>query len=199
MKLKLPAILASLAMSLALAQPLPQQVPQGKSAAEYFDLGKAYKGAGWTEQAREALQLSVKADPKGVGKQAQAYLDCYIPRFPVSQEAVQRNVEGYNQMVSNDLAGAEKTFLDCIRRYPRFEWPMGNLGMLYTQQGKTAQAEKVLRQALTLNPNYVNGWIHLAEACQKAGDKAGAQQAIGEALRLDPQNGGARALQRDLR
>jgi len=188
-----------LSLILAGAQGLPQQVPEGKTAAEYYEMGQLYKKAGWTEQSRDCLNRSIKADPRGVGKEAKVFLECYIPKYPVTPDAVQMNVMGYNQMAQNDLAGAEKTFQDCIKKYPKFEWPYGNLGMLYSQQGKQKEARQTLQKVLGMNPSYVNGWIHLAEACQKDNDMAGAKEAVARVLQLDPSNSAARRLQSQLK
>ena len=195
----LVCLLAALVWGPVKAQGLPQQVPEGKTAAEYLEMGKLYKKGGWTEQARDALNRSIKADPGGVGKEARVYLECYIPRYPVSPEAVQLNIAGYNQMVQNDLVGAEKTFLECNRKYPKFEWPYGNLGLVYTQQGKLKEARRALQKSLSLNPSYVNGWLHLAEVCQQGSDSAGAREAVNKVLQLDPSNSSARRLQSQLK
>jgi predicted Zn-dependent protease len=182
-------------LCLGLAQGLPEKVPDGKTPAEYYEMAQQYKRSGWTEQARDALNRSIKADPAGVGRQAKVYLDCYIPRYPVVSEAVQLNIAGYNQMAAGDLKAAETTFKDCIRRYPKFEWPYGNLGMVYTEMGQFKEARQVLQKSLDLNPSYVNGWVHMAEACLRDNDKAGAKSAISQALRCDPASSSARKVQ----
>lgn len=156
------------------AQPA-YQVPDGLSAAQYFELAKQYKAAGWPEQAREALTRSIKADPQGIGKKAQIYLRAYIPRLPVPDVAAQKNITGYNQMARGDRAGAIRTFEECILQFPDFEWPYGNLGFIYTQQGRTKEARDVLQKALAINPSYVNGWLHMAQAKLKDGDVKGAR------------------------
>src|SRR5260370_23231543 len=90
-------LLLAMTIGSVAAQPV-YQVPHGLSAAQYFELGKQYKAAGWPEQARDALTRSINADPQGIGKKAQIYLRAYIPRDPVSNAAVQQNIAGYNQM-----------------------------------------------------------------------------------------------------
>lgn len=167
-------VLLAITVGRAAAQP-PHQVPDGLSAAQYLDLGKQYKEAGWPEQARDALNRSIKADPEGIGKKAQIYLRAYIPRLPVPDVAAQKNITGYNQMARGDRAGAIRTFEECILQFPDFEWPYGNLGFIYTQQGRTKEARDVLQKALAINPSYVNGWLHMAQAKLKDGDVKGAR------------------------
>jgi tetratricopeptide (TPR) repeat protein len=72
--------------------------------------------------------------------------------------------------------------------------PYGNLGSIYTQQGRTKEAKELLRKALTINPSYVNGWIHMAEANLREGDVKAARHAAQMALQLDPDNAPAKFL-----
>jgi tetratricopeptide (TPR) repeat protein len=166
----------------------PYQVPEGMSAAQYLDLGKEYKASGWTEQARDALNRSIKADPEGIGKKAETYLRAYLPRYPVPAVAVQKNIAGFNQLARGDQEGAIRTFQECILQFPDFEWPYGNLGSVYVQQGRTKEARDILEKALAINPSYVNGWLHLAEAKLKDGDLKGAHEAARMAQQADPDN-----------
>jgi len=163
-------------------------VPEGLTAAQYLDLGKQYKAVGWPEQARGALTRSIKADPDGVGKKAETYLRAYVPRDRVPDAAVEMNILGYNLLARGDQAGAIQAFQDCIAQFPNFEWPYGNLGSMYVKQGRTQEAKDILQKALTINPSYVNGWIHLAEARLKEGDVNGAHEAARMAQRIDPDN-----------
>ena len=188
-------IAVGFSLCLGLAQGLPEKVPDGKTPSEYYEMAQQYKRSGWTEQARDALNRSIKADPGGVGRQAKVYLDCNIPRYPAEPAAVQLNIAGYNQMATGDFKSAEGTFKDCIRRYPKFEWPYGNLGLVYIELGQLKEARQVLQKSLDINPSYVNGWVHLAEACLKDNDKAGAKSAISQALRCDPGSSSARKVQ----
>ena len=173
--------------SLAFAQP-PEKVPSGLSSGDYLKLGKEYKQAGWTEQAREALQRCIKADPSGVGKPASIFLRCYLPRYPAPRVAVQANIVGYNKLVSGDLKGAEQEFKDCSRRYPKFEWPLANLGALYAQQKKPKEAIALLKRALLINPDYVNAWMNLASAHLAENDIKSADMDLNSAYQSDPSN-----------
>lgn len=158
------------------------------SAQDYLELGKKYKASGWTEEARGALNQAIKLDKGETGKQAQIFLSAYIPRHPVTKAAERKNIMGYNRMAHGDTAGAIKLFKECIKDYPNFEWPYGNLGSLYTDQGNLAEAKEVLSKALELNPDYVNGWLHLAAARLKDKDIAGARNALDRAAAIDPES-----------
>ena len=137
-------VLLAFTLERAAAQPA-DVVPEGLTAAQYLDLGKQYKAAGWPEQARDALTRSIKADPEGAGKEAAIYLRAYIPRYRVPNVAVQMNVRGYNQLARGDQAGAVRTFQDCIAQFPDFEWPYGNLGSVYVEQGRIQEAKDILQ------------------------------------------------------
>src|SRR5262249_11904537 len=154
-------------------------VPSGKTASEYYDLGVAYKANGWTEQAREALGKTIELDKGSIGTKAKRYLATKIPRYSVSQEAVALNIKGFNSNVEffghND---AEKIWLECISKYPNFEWPYSNLGDLYVREGKYKEAETFLNKALEINPSYVNAWLHLAECKRKEKDFIGANTCL---------------------
>ena len=63
-------------------------------------------------------------------------------------------------------------------------------------QGRTKEAEAFLQKALTINPSYVNGWLHLAEAKVRDGDLKGARYAAERALRVDPESVPAQLLLR---
>ncbi len=168
--------------------PPPREVPVGLTADKYFELGKKYKQVGWTEQSRDSLTRSTKLDPNGVGKSAELFLHAYVPRYPVVEEAVHKNIVGFNQMASGNNDAAITTFKECIKEYPNFEWPYGNLGSVYTRTGKIAEAKDVLTKAVTINPDYVNGWVHLAEANLKDGDYAGARESLSKASAADPES-----------
>ncbi len=147
------------------SDPPPLDVPEGLTAAEYYELGLKYKEIGWTEQARDALAFAIELDADGEsGKLAASYLRTKIPRHPVPLVAEQTNIHGFNQFCSGNEVGAQETFEALIAEYPDFEWPYGNLGCLFIQLGQVAKAKKILRKALEINPQYVNAWLHMSRA-----------------------------------
>ncbi len=161
----------------------PKKVPEGLGASQYYTLGIIYKGAGWIELSRDALNRAIKLDPKGsIGTKAGVFLKTSVPRYPVSQEATDLNIEGFNQHASGDDTKAIATYEECIKTYPTFEWPYSNLGSLYVDKGDTAKAKELFNKALAINPSYVNAWVGMAKAKRKENDAAGAQQCIDNAL-----------------
>lgn len=165
----------------------PRDVPEDLSAQQYYDLGVRYKSVGWTEQARDSLQLAIDMDQDGpAGRAAAVFLSTKIPRHPVPLVAEQLNVEGFNRMHSGDLQAAKELFQSLIQEYPDFEWPYGNLGSLLVQQGDLDGACEILRKAVEINPSYVNGWLHLARASTLYGEFDLAREYLVRASNADP-------------
>lgn len=81
-----------------------------------------------------------------------------------------------------DLAKALDTARRCCELFPNEERAFGLRAGIHLEQGRPAEAEKVLREALTANPNRPNLLFMLAEACLIQQDVAGTSAAI-DALR----------------
>lgn len=177
----------------------PRDVPEGLTAAEYYQLGVQYKAMGWTEQARDALNLAHEMDGDGeIGRIAYRFLRTKLPRFPVPLLAEQKNIEGFNQMATGNKEAAKQTFRELIRDFPDFEWPYGNLSVLYLQENQTAEAKNLLVRALEINPDYVNGWLHMAAARSMDMDFDGARKCVKRALDADPSDVAALAMKEAL-
>lgn len=174
----------------------PRDVPEGLSAEEYLRLGIKYKAMGWTEQARDALHFAIQAgsDPEIV-ESAERFLRTKIPRFPVPLFAEQKNIEGFNLMSTGNVDQAQELFEELIRDFPDFEWPYGNLAVLYLHTQKIEEAKELLEKSLAINPHYVNGWLHMATAKSLEADFSGARECVERALQADPTDVAARAMQ----
>lgn len=170
-------------------EPPPRVVPTDLTPREFYELGVHYKELGWTEQARDALSYAIEGDGAGDwGVKAKNFLQARLPRFPVPLMAEQRNITGYNLMMAGDIAGAKEIFEALIEEYPDFEWPHGNLGFLYLSEGNILKSQKILEKALFLNPNYLNGWLHLARVRALSEDFSGAYECLDKAALIMPDN-----------
>jgi tetratricopeptide (TPR) repeat protein len=165
-----------------------QSSVNARIAEHYLALGMKYKEAGWPEKARDALNQSIAVDPDGVGQKALRLMTAYLPPRPVPAAAASQNIAGFNLMVRNNLDAAIAVFQDCIRQFPEFEWPYGNLGTIYLVQGRTKDAKEILQRAIAVNPSYANGWGRLAVAYARDGDLRSARAAALKALALDPEH-----------
>ncbi len=173
----------------------PKEVPEGKSQSDYYNLGIQYKTVGWTEQSRTALEKAIASGHgNAVAVKAKRYLETKLPRYPQPVDAVAMNINGYNADGPLSQGEAEKIWLECIDKYPTFEWSYSNLGNLYVSQGKYKEGEGLLNKALEINPSYVNALLHLADSKRKQRDFPSARKYINKALSLDPDDDGARIM-----
>lgn len=170
------------------ARPATEQ----RTARSYYDEGLEYKRLGWVERSRRALSMAVEMDDGEVGKMAARYMGAYLPAHPVTREAQDLNVRGFNLWHSGQAEAAKQVFRDCIARYPRFEWPYGNLGALLVSQGEVQTGIEILGQALAINPSYRNGLLHLAHAHLALGDRDTARAFYQRAIDADPSDDAVR-------
>ncbi|MBI5246809.1 MAG: hypothetical protein HY923_06475 [Elusimicrobia bacterium] len=166
-------------------------------AQRLFEEGARLKAQGFVEESRRALTAAVAIDPGGVGVRAGRFLRTKLPVHRVAEDAVDRNIQGFNSMAKCDLDGGAAIFMTLTQQYPDFEWPYGNLAIIYSHRGAQGQAEVSLRRALAINPCYVAGWLHLADVQIRRGDAAGRTSAIDSALQCDPEDWLARTMQAD--
>jgi tetratricopeptide (TPR) repeat protein len=164
----------------------------GNSEAQgLYEQGVQLKAKGRPEEARAALSKAIELAPEGdIAIRAKRYIQTKLPKIPVAAQAVQQNIEGYNQWQSGNAQQAETTFLSLIQAYPQFEWPYGNLGRLLYERKQFDEAERYLKKALSLNDNYLNGWLHLKDLYQAKGDQAGVAQCAQKISELDPEKQG---------
>ncbi len=177
-----------------------REVPEGLTAEQYLKLGQEYIKIGWTEQARDALQLSQDAagaheNEIKIAESAIKLLRSKLPRFPVPLYAEQKNIEGWTLLSAGSTADARKIFEGLIDEYPDFEWPYGNLSVLLLQSGETGKAIDLLKTALSVNKFYVQGWLHMAVARGLELNFDAARQCVIEALSIDPDEVAALAMQ----
>ncbi len=157
-----------------------------KSGQQAYERGLYFKARGWTEKSRQAMIEAQRFDSDYAFK-AKKYLITYLPLKPIANEAEQLNIKGYNQMHLRKYKEAIATFKECIRLYPEFEWPYGNLGLLYTSLGDYQNGKLYLDKALELNPNYVNALRHLVNLELSRGNRADAIKYLDKAVSVDPE------------
>lgn len=173
-----------------------RDLPENLTPAEYFDLAKTYKDMGWCEQARDALERAIETttDVK-LGERARLYLRTRIPRMPVPHRAVEENVRAHHLIVRGELQSAKRKLKRITNEYADFEWARGNLGLVYSKLGELENAEDILSAVLDYNPNYLNGWLHLARLKAAKLELKEAGRYIEKAHALDPEDQGAIALE----
>lgn len=167
-------------------------------AERYYKAGLYQKQLGRTEESRKALLMAIKKDKGEIGFKALSYLRSHLPAHPMPQEAVELNIIAYNLDHSNNPVEAEQKWLECIAKYPTFEWPYSNLASLYLRQGKTEEALKLLERAVEINPFYTNALRNLSETHMILGNKAKAIEYSREAVQSDPTDQDAKNELKDL-
>jgi tetratricopeptide (TPR) repeat protein len=144
---------------------LPFSIPAGLSARDYYELGLRYRLAGWVGLARDAMIRTVDLGKDGpLEAKAQKVIKTQLPRLPVPSQAEQRNIEGYNLMLS-DREQAKAIFLELMSKYPDFEWPFSNLAKLYIAEGKFAEARGLGKYLLSVNPDLLRSLTIMVEVC----------------------------------
>lgn len=183
----IPLVLYLVTMPLCVSsmQPDKSKVYKFKSGQEYYQQGLTYKAYGWTEKARNSMIEAQKFDNQTRDK-ARTYIRTHLPLYPISKEAEQMNIKGYNLMASRRSTYAIDAFKKCIAKYPQFEWPYGNLGLLYMKQGDFENARYYLNKAIEINPSYVNALHHLTELELRLGHKKEALEYLNKIENADP-------------
>lgn len=170
-----------------------RDLPEGRQAEQYVELGLKYKDMGWTEQARDSFERAIELDAESdAADLARKYLRTKVPRLPVPHYAVRKNIAGHRQMVAGFNDYARRTFEELIADYPDFEWPYGNLGLILIRKGEIDRAEEILNRALDINPSYLNAWLHLARAQAVRLNLPEAKSCLDRALKLDPDDNNAK-------
>jgi Flp pilus assembly protein TadD len=113
-----------------------------------------------------------------------------VPHDPavagIAEEAIPEYARALQTMRAGDLDRALVMFSSLASRYPRLSGPAVNQGIILSRQGKHAEAEQALRQALTANA--LNPYAHnaLGVALREQGKFAEARNHYETAVALDP-------------
>jgi tetratricopeptide (TPR) repeat protein len=87
---------------------------------------------------------------------------------------------------------ARTAFERAVRIAPRDALALANLGALYVNLGRSAEAIPVLRDAVAIRPDYVDALANLALALFRVDSLREARTAAERALAIDPGNALAR-------
>jgi spermidine synthase len=135
-------------------------------------------------------------NPKGLYSQATIRL--YQQRFDEAIQLVKRSITrdpsnvrardllaiAYGQTFQHDLADAE--FRKTIKEFP-YDWlTLNNYGLYLLDRGRFSEAMNQFRTAVDLNPEDVQAFVGLGEACRQSGRPEEADRWYRIALRLDP-------------
>ena len=107
------------------------------------------------------------------------------PETPVSP-AVQRAFDGARQALAGGrTAEAERAFVALTKSNPELAGPYANLGVIYRQSGKSADAIARLEKAVQLSPHHAELHNQLGITYRMAGDFAKAKASYEQSISLD--------------
>ena len=87
---------------------------------------------------------------------------------------------------AGDLTAAEQEILESLRIRPEAGWIRTDLGLVYLDQGRTAEARTELERALATGADAAKAHAGLGLAAERSGDVPGAIASYREALRANP-------------
>ena len=136
----------------------------GKLAYPHASLADIYLRQGSYDKAMLSLQHAFAIDPS-------------------SAEA--RSVSAIAKAGRNGHAAATKEFEEANKSGPASAIGSYNLGLNYLQQGRVADAERLLRESIRIDPRMVAAYSDLAIAQGMQGKLRESEQTLREAIRLD--------------
>ena len=180
-----------------------QQDP--KMLAGYLLLGKLELARGDAAAAEDAfgkaLQLGVSrseiALPMAQALRDQGKYDALLERFPPESVAGSRRLEllvlrGHAYKGQNDLTLAAQSFEAALAIDPKYAPALASYADLLAEQGKRAEAVRLVDSALALAPDDARIWNLKGSLAHGGGDRGAARAAYAKALALDPSHIDAR-------
>lgn len=162
---------------------LPEDgLPDNLTREKYYELGLQYRLAGWVGLAREALSRVVESgETDTLASKASKVLKTQLPKCPVPLEAEQKNIEGYNLMLS-DSEKAKQIFEVLMADYPDFEWPFSNTARIKLQEGDISGARGIVKYLLQVNPDLLSAIDLMIKVCLQEENFEEALQYLDRAL-----------------
>lgn len=158
-------------------------VPTGLSQVEYYHLARSFGGV-LPKQCLQCIELAEKMNPKRpIATKAHNLRDTLLPKQMPSDEAIALNFRAYNEISNHDQC--RKDSLECIQRFPNYEYGYITIGALEKDMQNDAAAEKYFRKAIEINP-------HNTAALSRLGDLlrwhnvVEAKKLFQKAIDLDP-------------
>ena len=157
---------------------------QSTSSVDAYNLllqGRAYWADYFSNSQRETLQNAEKMAQRAIEKDPN-----FVDAYAFLSHAYALEATNYQDNGTHNLALAEENARKALALNPnRFEADLA-LGTVYSEQGKDADAIRLLRHAVTLAPNSSVAWKYLGYACHYAGLTDQAEAAFRHGRDLDP-------------
>lgn len=182
----------------------------------HFELSKALRTLGETEEAERQLELykqklqeesdqalavlkATQAAEAAKGGDNRKAADLY--REACAAQPMNAVLAYRLALVLDDLGerdGERAALEQSIKNDPKFVLAQYQLGYMEFQAGENAAAEEQFRLVVKAAPDNAQAWVSLAAALATESKLKEARQAVGEALKLEPDNAGAQGLSRKL-
>ncbi|MGH9797917.1 MAG: tetratricopeptide repeat protein, partial [Candidatus Polarisedimenticolia bacterium] len=157
-------------------------------------LGLLYSAAGNPQQAEASLLQALRLEPASILAMQELFAlfdrqgrsAALEPRLREALRAEPRSAMHHNWLGlvlrrRGDLEGAETEFRRTLEASPDLTGAMANLGSLYLQQQRTAEAVEILRKAIEKDPRNVESRTNLIVALGMSRDLEGARRIVEEA------------------
>lgn len=149
-----------------------------------YNLGVALGEAGDPDGSAEQLRAAVRLNPRDANaRSALAQVE-----QPLAAAAARHFQESSRLIGAGRREAAIAELLAAVRLKPDFAAALGNLGVLYQQQGKAAEAEKYFRRAAEANPGDAKHLLNLGLTLAGQKRYTEAVQAVDRALQITPAN-----------
>ncbi len=194
-------------------QELEKAIAMGaKEPQAHYQLALALRGLGESDLARkefsayEQQKASDETDLEASMKASQADDELKNGKVPDAighyKEAIAAKPDNANYKYklalalhqSGDVDGERAQLEQAVKLDPTLAGAQNELGYLLSRGGDSTDAIEHFRQAVHDAPGYVDAWINLSAEFAMAGQFAEARDAIGMALRLEPDNARAQKL-----
>lgn len=172
----------------------------------HLQLAKALRSLGQNEPANAQLKLyqqslqdqhnrALAMSKSGQGDKAMSSGDAhsaatfYREALAATPDDAQLNIKLAAALDTNgDFAGERAALDKAVELHPNLAAAHNQLGLLSSQSGDPVEAEKHFREAVRAAPQFTEAWVNLAAALGLQSRFTEAQEAVDNALRLEPKN-----------
>lgn len=183
------------------AEPLLRRALEAEPdyAKGHEELGRSLLQMGRVPEAIERLQRALELDPKlqsaqltlvdalsesGRAAEAQQVMETFLRADP-ARELIAKAAEHHR---AGRLDQAEAVYREVLQRNPRNLEALRLLALIAISTEHYGQAEKLLRHAVEIAPDYLAAWIDLSRAQLERFELPAALESIGRAEQLNPRS-----------